>query len=466
MLTADLVDARRKDGELVLRPLDRDGRVEALAVGAALLEAARACVGKRREELDEAWDAAADEAAPKRFKMVAGLRKLVADACDFEAETDLDPAELRRALFTRASAARRAHGDSERFDRAGVVADVASELALSPEIVERALFADLRSEHVLRAPPALDAASLVETWELGQAQAVLLTAVRITCEVSSASPGLVRAFFAKLKFHKLLFSAERIAGDDAHGWRVVIDGPYSMFDAVTKYGLRLAFAYPALRALERWSLVADIKWGKTREPLVFRLGSDAARAPAERRGADAAREDRDAAVGRRAGAADAAGGRASRGSAGEPKSRRKKAVSPEAPPADAHEALHLSDEVRELLDGINGGASGWRARPATVLLDVPGQGICIPDLELRRAGEREPIYVEVLGYWSRDAVFRRVELAERGLGARVVFAVSSRLRVSAEVLDDSIPSALYVYKGKMSPRAVADHATRLASGPR
>ncbi|MBX3202296.1 MAG: DUF790 family protein [Labilithrix sp.] len=464
MLTADLVDARRKDGELVLRPLDRDGRVEALAVGAALLETARAFVGKRREELDEAWDAAADEAAPKRFKTVAGLRKLVADACDFEAETDLDPAELRRALFTRASAARRAHGDSERFDREGVVAAAAAELALAPEIVERALFADLRSEHVLRAAPTLDAASLVEAWELGQAQAVLLTAVRITCEVSSASPGLVRAFFAKLKFHKLLFSAERLAGDEAHGWRVVIDGPYSMFDAVTKYGLRLAFAYPALRALERWSLVADIKWGKTREPLVFRLASDAARAPAERRDADAAQGRRADAAG-----ADAADTRTSRTGAAEPpprSRRKKKAEAPPAPPADALDTLHLSDEVRELLDGINGGASGWRARPATVLLDVPGQGICIPDLELRRDGEREPIYVEVLGYWSRDAVFRRVELAERGLGARVVFAVSSRLRVSAEVLDDAVPSALYVYKGKMSPRAVADHATRLASGPR
>ncbi|MDF2694745.1 MAG: hypothetical protein K0S65_3128, partial [Labilithrix sp.] len=99
------------------------------------------------------------------------------------------------------------------------------------------------------------------------------------------------------------------------------------------------------------------------------------------------------------------------------------------------------------------------ARVATVLLDVPGAGMCVPDLELSRGGE--PVYVEVLGFWSRDAVFRRVELAERGLRARVVFAVSSRLRVSAEVLDDSVPSSLYVYKGKMSPRAVLEHAGRL-----
>ncbi len=447
MLTADLVDARRKDGELVLRPLDREGRAEALVVASALLDTAQAFVGKRREELDEAWTAATTDTAPKRYKLVAGLRKLVADACSFEAETDVDPAEIRRVLFSHASEVRRTAGEGARFDRAAVIAEAARVLTIDPEVVERALFADLRSEHVLRAAPSFDAEHLVDAWELGQAQAVLLTAVRITCEVWSASAGLVRAFFAKLKFHKLLFSVEPIEAkpeDDAarasgEGWRVVIDGPYSMFDAVTKYGLKLAIALPALRSLERWSLVADIKWGKTREPLVFRLSSDTSESGTKKR-------------------AKASTDKTTRPEA-EPSPRSKKGTPPSPPPVDVEP--HLSDDVRELLDAINALQGGWRARPATVLLDVPGEGICVPDLELSRDGEREPIYVEVLGYWSRDAVFRRVELAERGLGARVVFAVSSRLRVSAEVLDDAIPAALYVYKGKMSPRAVLDHASRL-----
>jgi predicted nuclease of restriction endonuclease-like RecB superfamily len=399
MLTADLVDARRKNGELLLRPLDREGRAEALAIGASLLDAASAHVGRRREELEDAWDEAI--AAGARPKLAAGLRKLVADACVFEAETEVDPIELRRVLFTHASEARRAR---DAFDRAEVLAEAAKILGLAADTVERAMFADLRSEHLLRAAPTLDAASIVEAWELGQAQAVLLTAVRITCEIASASPGLVRAFFARLKFHKLLFSVERIGGG---AFRVVIDGPYSMFDAVTKYGLRLALALPALRSLERWSLVADVRWGKAREALVFRLASDAD---------VGARDDRD---------------------------------------------VHLADDVRELLEAIDAQGNPWRARPASALLDVPGEGVCIPDLELTKDGET--VFVEVLGFWSRDAVWRRVEWAARGLGAKVVFAVSSRLRVSAEVLDDAAPASLYVYKGKMSPRAVLEHAERLAA---
>jgi uncharacterized protein len=60
----------------------------------------------------------------------------------------------------------------------------------------------------------------------------------------------------------------------------------------------------------------------------------------------------------------------------------------------------------------------------------------------------------VLGYWSRDAVWKRVELCEKGLSQRIIFAVSSRLRVSEEVLGDTSASQLYVYKGALSAREV------------
>jgi hypothetical protein len=411
MLGADLALARAKDGELVLRRVDKKTREEARALAARYLEAARAHVGRRREELEEAWNDVDADAAAGRRKLALGLRKLVEDACTFEAEAPIDPVAARRAVFTRAATARRRAAESgavaeARFDRAAVIGQAAASLGVSPEDLERALFADLRGEHVLRVAPSIDAAGLVEQWELARAQAILLTAVRVTCDVRSASPGLLRAFFAKLKFHQLLFTAERTD----EGWRVVLDGPYSMFDAVTKYGLRLALVLPAVRTLERWSITADVRWGKAREPLVFRIdGRD------ERRG-------------------------------------------------EAEGALHLSDDVRDLLDGVASAGTPWRARPATAILDVPGLGVCIPDLELRR-GEGPPVWVEVLGFWSRDAVWRRIELARRGLGGRVVFVVSSRLRVSSETIGDDLPASLYVYKGRISARALIDHVERVAQRP-
>jgi hypothetical protein len=44
----------------------------------------------------------------------------------------------------------------------------------------------------------------------------------------------------------------------------------------------------------------------------------------------------------------------------------------------------------------------------------------------------------------------------------MLFAVSSRLRVSEELLDEHASSALYVYKGTMSARAIAERLERLA----
>lgn len=396
MLTADLVDARRKDGQLLLRSFDDEARAEALDLSALLLEHARGMVGARRDEVEDAWAAAIAEA--KRPKLAAGLKKLAADACNFEASSELDPVAVRRDVFLRAAAARKAGT----FDRAAILS-AAGDIA----VIERTLFSDLKSEHVLQEAPVKTAAELVEEWELGQAQAVLLTAVRVTCTLQSSSPGLVRAFFTKLKFHQLLFTAERGEGDS---WKIDIDGPYSMFDAVTKYGLKLALVLNALRPVEHWKLEADIRWGKAREALTFKLESD----------------------------------------------RRVASVTTDE--------LHLSDEVRELAAAIKG---DWKAKPATTILDVPGRGVCIPDLELTRKGSKKPVFVEVLGYWSRDAVWKRVELAESGvLGAPVVFAVSSRLRVSADVLDANAPAALYVYKGKMSPRALVAHAELLLAASR
>jgi hypothetical protein len=44
----------------------------------------------------------------------------------------------------------------------------------------------------------------------------------------------------------------------------------------------------------------------------------------------------------------------------------------------------------------------------------------------------------------------------------IVFAASSRLRVSEQVLDEAEHAALYVYKGVMSPRAVLERVVSVA----
>ena len=88
------------------------------------------------------------------------------------------------------------------------------------------------------------------------------------------------------------------------------------------------------------------------------------------------------------------------------------------------------------------------------MLDLPGIGLCVPDLCFTEQRTGEQILCEVLGFWNRQAVWRRVELVEKGMASKIVFVVSARLRVSEEVLGDAESAALYVYKGAINPKAL------------
>ena len=391
-MTADLVRARKRGRELQLTKLGGKQRQRAIELAEAVLAAARASVGQSRAELAEAWSGLAGK--PSERRLVDGLAKLVEDASEFAADTEHDPAELRREVFLAAEALRQRPG--EHFERDRVLAEVAERRGLPPQSVERLLYADLRQAHELLRAPAIGAVALVERYEAAQVQAVLLKAESVSAVVRCRAPGAYRQLFRKLKFRRLL---HRIEALDDEGYRIVIDGPYSLFDSVTKYGLNLALVLPALLECDQLQLEAQVRWGKRRERLVFRL------------------EQR-----RRKGGESAAG--------------------------------ELPDEVAQLLEAFERLGSSWTARPADKIVDLPGLGVCVPDMVFeRRTGET--VFLEVLGYWSREAVWKRVELAEAGLPERMLFAVSSRLRVSEAVLDGDPSAALYVYKGTMSARAIA-----------
>src|SRR6202012_2724553 len=120
-------------------------------------------------------------------------------------------------------------------------------------------------------------------------------------------------------------------------------------ESVTKYGLELALLLPALEACQRVKLEAELRWGKRREPLKFacELGS-----------------------GREA------------------------------------ELTPARDEVAALLAEFAENAS-WRAELAQEVLDLPGIGLCVPDVCFTNRATGEQVLCELLGFWNRAAVWRR-----------------------------------------------------------
>lgn len=410
MLTVDLVRARRRGRELVVSQLKGKGKARARQLAEAYLSMASGHVGSQRGTFAEACDAVLVNGRER--KLALGIRKLVEDLCVFEADGSVDSRKLRQQVFQKASVARRALLDHERFDRDAILEEVARERGLGEGVNDlvRGLYTDLREANLLTEAPAITATALVESYELAQSQAALLRATSVVAEVKCVSPATYRYLFGKLKFRRLLYT---IRAQRRGGYRIEIDGPYSLFSSVTKYGLQLALLLPALQLCDEWALEAQVLWGKERQPLSFTLSGKAPRR-----------------------------GRTSRDETSE----------------SVDESIlerDLPGEVAELVTNFRKLDPGWEVRPSTEILDLPGIGVCVPDLKFHHSSSETSVYLEVLGFWSREAVWRRVELVQGGLPQSILFAVPKRLRVSEEVLDDDLPGSLYVYKGKMSAKAIA-----------
>ena len=393
MLTVDLVQAYRRGDRLVIRPLKGDLVRRAAELAEAYIAIAANLIGEPQESFSAACKGVTVHANEK--KLAGGLLKMVRDRCTFEPALDVDPQALRQAVFREASRIRGAAEVTEDFDREEIFTRTAESFGLSAEDAERALFSDLKSAHCLQAFDAVSPETLVAKFERAQEQAVLLKATRVVAEVKPASAALMRSFFHRLKFLRLLY---KVAPLDRGGYRVELDGPFSLFSSVTKYGLQLAQVLPALDECGTWRLTAEVIWGKEKRRMLFSLKNS---------------DDSFSRI-------------------------------------DDTQAPILSDDVQSLILRFDALESEWTVQPASDILEAPGKEVCIPDVVFTHRETGEVVYLEVMGFWSREAVWRRVDLVKAGLDAHIIFAVSKRLRVSEAVLDGDFPGVLYVYKGVMN----------------
>ena len=415
MLTADHVRARRRGHELKLVKLSKSDEAIALDLSSQLIVAFERSIGNKRDELVERL---ADlVVAPRHLKVAEGLKKLLFDRSTFESPEEINPSELRSIVFSKASQMRAALAEGERFERQSALIAAASELELDIYRIDDVLFADLKGEQKLVRFDRLHPQQLIEEYKLAQEQAVLLRASELIIRVRCQTPTTYRYLFRQLKFRRLLFEVKPILTSSGHHldesgqavesdeYELKLSGPHNLFRASTKYGLQLALVLPILRVCDAWQLSARVHWGKERQPLDFFLDHT-------------------------------------------------HSASPQRPNPECD--VDLPEEVETLLKQLKKNKTQWRARRATKIIHLPGVGLCIPDLILSHPERRDRVYFEVMGYWSRDAVWKRIELVEAGMSERVIFAVSSRLRVSEQALDEDLPSALLVYKGAILVRRLVE----------
>jgi hypothetical protein len=385
LLTSDLVRFRKKGDKVEPRWLDARAKQRLSTVAARIIDVYRAHVGRTRAELDDALRAV-DVTARDRVA-VLGLQKLCDDRATLERPAGLDPERVRGEVFLLSARAHR-EATTRPFDRAGVLARAADALDASPEDLERALFADLRDAQVVAHFEPLGPRELLERYDLALAQAALLRATRVVVDLVDDDAARVRNVFRAAKFHGLLHTIEQRSG----AYRIALDGPFSLFEAVQKYGLRLGMFLPSVLALRRFDLRADVLVGPGRAPAELVLS-------------------------------DALG-----------------LVAPREPPTG------MRAEVEELARAFEALGSEWDVSPSDRILPAGGQDVIVPDLVFVSRETGEETFFEMFGFWSRDAVWRRIEQVHAGLPARLVLGVSTKLRVSREALDEGSGSSLLVFK--------------------
>lgn len=389
------------EGVLQVRPLSPKQRPQLLEIAQALIEQVQYSLEESREAVLQALNEV--EVKPAQRRIVEGLKKLLLDRCQFTADEHFDVVALRAQVFDLAAQARRQATGAQPFDRDAVLRAVAEQHGQSPERVEAALFSDLKAAHRLRTFAAPSPEQLLLLYERGQVQAALLRATQLSVTLRGGSPAAYRNLFRSIKFHRLLYRVERLPGQ-GEGFLIEIEGPHALFSASTRYGLQLAMVVPLLQGFPQWEMRAQLQWGQSRRIQTF-------------------------------------------------------VAQGQSQPVVDEPGSGLPEELERLLQRWPQQKSAWTLRLAEDILDVPGLGCSVPDLVFVHTETGQPIYLEALGYWSREAVWRRVDLSGgdaqgRRLKQPIIYAVSERLRVSEAALDGALPAALYVYKGVINPKAL------------
>jgi predicted nuclease of restriction endonuclease-like RecB superfamily len=406
MLTTELLRTRQKGDVIEPRYVDiKKPKIREKA--AHLIELYRQHVGKTRGELEEAIKDAIGDGTD--FLVQRGLAKLLADRSVFSVSSAIPPVELRRTLFELSA---KAHpvADSENVDlhhpitRQAVLEEAAKALSLTVEQVEASLYADLQDAYRIESFEDIEVEDLLRRYNLALAQGILFRAARMQIWLEKPDAKRLKQLIRYLKFFRLIASCEYEEEDIL----ITVDGPLSLFRFSQKYGLQMATFLPALLLCSSWKLKADLLWEERRNQCVFYLDSDT-----------------------------------------------------ELRSHYPDKGVYLTEEEEHLRQRWEALKTGdWSLLPSSRLLRMGSRDIAVSDYRLVHADGREA-WLEIVGFWHREALEKRLALLREYGPAHLIVAVSTKMRVSEEDMAD-LSEQIYLYKDVMHPKRLIERAEAVA----
>lgn len=263
VLTKNLIQCRIRNGRL--EPAFVNCQSETLLAQAeALIAVFKQCLGLHKAELDERLAPTLADIRP--LALGKGLRKLLEDRCVFNKKKDLDYAEERRKLLSLAARLRQqqAWESPEELRQAMLQSPEAEDCAL---LQEKEIYADLPENDILESFDSLSTKQLLERYNLGLVQALLLNAKKLLLHIDSGEAARLRRVCKYLRFFRLLCRIKSSREGKKELITMEIDGPASIFEQPRGYGLQLAIFFPAICSLKNWQMQADILWKEKKQLL-------------------------------------------------------------------------------------------------------------------------------------------------------------------------------------------------------
>ena len=379
-----------------------------LGLVTALVGVFESHLNDKRFQLEE--DFKALEVGRSDYRVVRGLAHLISnDHAEFETGGELEPSLVRETVFELAQGA-----PASRTRTRYVLEQASKRLSVdSPEETLDLLYADLLDQQRLVAFDPPDPNSLLQRFDLAQAQGMLYRAYSLTITAHRNEPARYKQL---LKYTKLFGLMVTVEGDADIGFTLTMDGPTSLFSGTTRYGLALAKFLPALLHVTKWDLSAALK---PRKDLAWTDPND------EEWSFQLTSEDG--------------------------------YVSHYKEPKDHDSALEsgFAERFGKL-------ETSWILEREVDLVPVPG-GVIIPDFRLLHPDGRS-VLVEIVGYWRPEYLKKKFELLRKSGRTDVIVAVSERLNLEkAGVKTTDFGERVIFFKGVLNPKVVLELAATVAT---
>ncbi|MDZ8068446.1 MAG: DUF790 family protein [Nostoc sp. DedQUE08] len=399
MLPTDLLMHRQNGEEIIPKRLKIDRATSELAI--ELINYFQSAVGKTQGMLERQLTDFEGDSTDYRVKR--GLAYILKSSfCTFEIVSPLEPQMLRERVFSLAAKSV-ASRESTQVTLSKIADELTQELEREVllEQVRNGLYADLSENKILTVFEAPTAPDLLNRYNLSQVQGVFYKASQLVLNAHRNVPGEYKLLFRYLKLFQLMAYIE---GDADHGFTITIDGPTSLFNPSTRYGLAIAKLIPALLHVTKWSLSSILQtrdaYTNTWKTGRFTLNSECG-------------------------------------------------LVSHYPPGKPYDSM-LEASFADKWDALK---SGWALEREVDLIPIPGS-VMIPDFRLVHPDGRT-FLLEIVGYWRPEYLQKKFSQVRRAGRDDLILAISERLNLEkAGVKLNDVPARIVWFKDKLLPKAV------------